>query len=164
MALSMRTLCLMALVATVPAVPAGAQQANDPVIGQWTLDVAKSKSSTPGTALTSGNRMYEVIGGKLHSKGETVRADGTKNPYEFTGAYDGKDAPYTGSGGDRISMAVVNARTVDATLKRDGKVVQRTRREVSADGKTLTMTTTVTGTDGKPVTNVSVYTRATVKR
>lgn len=141
------------------AAPAAAQKSNDPVIGSWVYNAAKSKYADPAKAPKSGERMYEVVGGKLHSAGSTVQADGSTQKFEFTGAYDGKESPYTGTAGDKIIMTSINERTVEATLKKGGKVVQTTRREVSKDGKSLTMTTTMTGADGKTATNVSVYNR-----
>lgn len=138
---------------------AHAQKANDPVIGNWVLSVAKSKYASPADAPKSGTRMYEVVNGKLHSAGQSVRADGSVDKYEFTGAYDGKESPYMGSAGDHITMTSVNDRTINATLLNKGKVVQKTHREVSADGKTLTMTTTRYAADGKQSTSIAVYTR-----
>jgi hypothetical protein len=156
---SLRSLLPLVALVLFATAPAAAQKANDPVIGHWVYNAAKSKYADPTKAPKSGERMYEVVGGKLHSAGSTVQADGTTQKYEFTGAYDGKDAPYTGMAGDRISMTSIDERTVDATLKKGGKAVQKTRRAVSKDGKSLTMTTTLTAADGKTTTNISVYDR-----
>lgn len=159
MPVASRFLPIVAVLLMPLASRAHAQQANDPVVGTWVLNVAKSTYATPADKPKSGTRMYEVIGGKLHSAGQTVRANGAVDRYEFTGAYDGKDAPYTGSTGDRITMTMVNARTVDATLKKGSTVVQKTRREVSTDGKSLTMTTTRYDAAGKGTTSTAVYDR-----
>lgn len=158
MRFAFRSCCFGAMLVVAGSTSARAQKANDPVIGTWVYNAAKSKPAAGAEVLKSGTRMYEVVGGKLHSAGQSVRASGV-DKYEFTGAYDGKDAPYTGSGGDRIAMTAINDRTVDATLKRGTAVLQKTRREVSADGKTLTMTTTRYDAAGKTTMSITVYDR-----
>ena len=152
-----RSLTSLVALLALSATTAAAQKANDRSIGTWTFNAGKSKYTAPSVAPKSGTRMYEVVGGKLHSTGQTVKPDGTVDKYEFTAAYDGKDAPYKGPAGDKISITQINDHAVEATLKKAGKVVQTTRREVSADGKTMTMTTKLTGADNKTTTNVAVY-------
>ena len=71
---------------------------------------------------------------------------------------DGKDVPLSGSAiADMISLSRVDARTIDRTDKKAGKVVQTLRRTVSADGKTLTVVTKGTNAQGQPINNTAVY-------
>jgi ABC-type transport system substrate-binding protein len=90
--------------------------------------------------------------------GQTVNADGTKTSFEYTAQYDGKESPVTGNANaDLISLKRVNDRTVEATLKKGGKVTTNARRVVSGDGKTLTITITGTNAQGQNVRNVQVF-------
>lgn len=157
----MRRICHAALAAAALFITstASAQAADDPAIGTWVLNVAKSKPANPASANIAGTRMYEVMNGKLHSKGSSTKADKSVDPYEYTAAYDGKTYPYKGANGDQIAMTSVDKWTIDASLTKGGKLVQKTRRTVSKDGKTMTMTSTAYGADGKASTGVAVYDR-----
>jgi hypothetical protein len=135
---------------------AGSLAAADAAIGTWKLNVAKSKFS-PGPPPQSATVRYEASGGGVKRTGETVNADGTKTSFEYTAQYDGKDYPITGNANaDTVALKQVNDRTVEATLKKSGKVVTNARRVVSADGKTLTLTITGTNAQGQKMRNVQV--------
>jgi hypothetical protein len=57
-----------------------------------------------------------------------VQADGTRVTLGFSAHYDGKDHKYTGSPDyDIIALKCVDANTIEATLKKGGKVVQTTK-------------------------------------
>jgi hypothetical protein len=135
---------------------AGSLAAADAAIGTWKLNVAKSKFS-PGPPPQSATVTYAASGGGVKRTGETVNADGTKTSFEYTAQYDGKDYPITGNANaDTVALKQVNDRTVEATLKKSGKVVTNARRVVSADGKTLTLTITGTNAQGQKMRNVQV--------
>jgi hypothetical protein len=54
--------------------------------------------------------------------------------------FDGKDYPVKGPDAARtVSLKRVNDRSIDLTIKRDGKIVSVNHMTVSADGKTLTV-------------------------
>jgi hypothetical protein len=59
-----------------------------------------------------------------------------------------------------ISLQRVDARTVEATFKRNGRVTTHSRLELSADGKTLTQTSSGEQDAGRAYQNdVRVYER-----
>lgn len=140
-------------------VPAGSltAQATDRAIGSWTLDVAKSKYS-----LTSMPKSLTVTYVKA-AQGLTVSTtgvDGQGNPTStgYTGNYDGKDVPATGSPDyDMVSLKRIDASTVQITRKKGGKVVSTLRRVVSTDGTVLTITTTGTDAKGQTAKDVGVF-------
>jgi hypothetical protein len=135
----------------------GSLIAADPAVGTWKLNVAKSKFS-PGPAPQSATVTYEESGDGVKRSGETVNTDGSKTSFEYTAQYDGKDYPITGNlNADTVALRRVNDRTVQATLKKNGKVVTTARRVVSGDGKTLTLTITGTNAQGQRVKNVQVF-------
>ena len=129
-------------------------QADNPLVGTWKLNAAKSK----GIAFTSGGTKVEAAGDGVKFTVELVGPDGTSN-WGFTANYDGKDNPVTGKNpyGDTVALTRVDAKTTRITVKQGGKVTVTQTIVVSDDGKTRT--TTVKGTDakGQPVDGVSFY-------
>jgi hypothetical protein len=147
------------LVLGAPGTPASAQAA-DPVIGTWTLDVAKSKYR-PGPPPQSLVVRFEVAG-----KGEKVTTDevspeGQTLHTEYTANYDGKDYPITGSAtSDTVALKRIDARTLQRTDKKGGKVVLTWMRKISTDGKMLTLAVKGTDAKGQAVKNVLVFAKS----
>jgi hypothetical protein len=132
-------------------------QANDPRMGTWKLNLAKSKYS-PGPAPQGLTLKVEPSGQGEKVTAEFVNADATRTTTRYTANFDGKDHPLTGSAiADTVSLKRVDARTTDRTDKKGGKVVQTLRRVVSKDGKTMTVTTKGTNAQGQAVNNVVVF-------
>lgn len=130
---------------TVGSAAIAADSATDPVVGTWTLDVAKSKFSE-GHALKSQTRMYSQSADGITLNMKTVGADGKETTTQTTYHLDGKDYPITGSPQyDTLSAKQINPKTASFTLKKGGKTVGTTRRTVSKDGKTLTATDKMAG-------------------
>ena len=81
---------------TVGSAAIAADSATDPVVGTWTLDVAKSKFSE-GHALKSQTRMYSQSADGITLNMKTVGADGKETTTQTTYHLDGKDYPITGT-------------------------------------------------------------------
>ena len=74
----------------------------------------------------------------------------SNRPRTPPGTLDGKPSKVTGSAAiDELSLKRVNDHTIDATGKKDGKVVYTDKRTVSKDGKTYTISRIGTSPDGK---------------
>ena len=133
-------------------------QGNDPRIGTWKLNVAKSKYD-PGPAPQSQTLKVEPAGKGEKVTSESVMADGKKVTVTYTANFDGKDYPLTGSavGADKVSLKRIDARTTERVDKKDGKPIVTIKRVVSADGKTMTATSRGTNAEGKPTNNVAVF-------
>jgi hypothetical protein len=120
----------------------------DPAMGNWELNVAKSKF-TAGPAVKSQSRTYSQAGDSVTVVIKSVGTDGKETTMQATYKLDGKDYPVTGAPGwDTLSGKQVDTNTAEFTLKKGGKVVGTTSRTVSKDGKTLTArqdTTTAKG-------------------
>ena len=131
--------------------------AADPAIGTWKLNAAKSKYS-PSPPPQSATVTYEETGDGIKRTGESVDAEGKKTSFEYTAKYDGKEYPVSGSDDfDTITLRQINDRTVQATLKKSGKVVSTARRAVAQDGKVMTLTITGTNAKGQKMKNTAVY-------
>ena len=129
----------------------------DPVIGTWTLNVAKS-TFKPGPALKSGTVTFSASGKGVHVVADLVDGQGAATHTEYTGNYDGKDYPITGLPTvDVVSLKRIDANSSERTDKKAGKVVQTYHRQVAADGKTMTVTHKGTDDKGQAFTNVLLF-------
>ena len=136
---------------------AGTAFAADPVIGTWKLNVEKSKFSA-GHELKAAMRTYSEADGVYTLEQKMTGADGKE--MSSTAQYsNGKDVKQQGQNPalDTTHGTKVNANTWNFQLKKDGKVVGRVHRVVSADGKTLTVHNTGTQLSGAKVDETLVY-------
>jgi hypothetical protein len=132
--------------------------AGDPVVGTWTLNVAKSKFDAGQAAFKSQTRIYtaDSDGISVTVKGEA--ADGTAVSQQSTFKYDNKAYAWTGAADyDAVSLKRVNGSTVNAILMKGGKTVGTTKRTISGHGKVLTLSSQITGADGKAYSVVLVF-------
>ena len=132
--------------------------ADDPLIGTWKLNLAKSKFS--GSSPSKSDTMkYEPYGaGGMKQTREILTAEGKTLREEFSANYDGKDYPITGTPNvDTVSLKRIDSYTTVTTNKKAGKITTTIRSVVSRDGKTLTTTTTGTNATGAKINNVRVW-------
>ncbi len=131
------------------AAPAG----EDPILGTWTLSVAKSRYS-PGPAPKSQTRIYEADRDGMKATITTVEADRRSTVIQYTADYNRLEYRITGSTDfDTIALQRINAYTSEATLMHAGKEVGMARRVISMDGRTLTITLRMTNSQGQTVVN-----------
>ena len=142
---------------------AAAQSKNDPSLGTWKLNVAKSKF-TPGPPIKGDTRSYEVNDeGWLIVTTETIQPDGQRTGVRFAAKFDGKAYPQIGRFAPTVTL--ITYEPVDKlTLKytqRDtsGKIVSTNTRTVSGDGTTMTIEQRSTDANGRPVVNVELFER-----
>jgi hypothetical protein len=89
-----------------------------------------------------------------------VGADGKPTHAEFQAKYDGKDYPFKGNpDADMLSYKRIDANTLEATTKLNGKGTIAAKAVVSADGKTRTVTQVGTNAQGQAINVTSVYER-----
>lgn len=129
-------------------------QSSNPLIGDWTLNVAKSKGS-----FKSGTSKFEAAGEGVKATVDLVGTDGTVSHWTFTANYDGKDNPVTGNSpyGDVVAFTRTDANTTRIVSKRNGKVTVTQTIVVAADGKTRTTTTKGTDAKGQTVDTIAIY-------
>jgi hypothetical protein len=130
--------------------------ADEPVMGTWKLNEAKSKLG-PGVPKNT-TVVYEAAGDSVKVTIDGTDADGKPTHNEWTGKFDGKDYPVPGDpGSDARSLKQVNDRTLQLTVKKGGKVTLTGRIVVSADGKSRTVTTSGTDPQGNKFKSTAVY-------
>ena len=127
-------------------------KADNPRIGTWTLNLAKSRfqSGPPPKSETRTYTVWKDTGVTLLA--ELVTASGEKQVTRYNVKYDGKTYPYIGSLGDKITVTGDDGYALDSVITNGGKVAQTTHSVISKDGRTLTMTSTLAGK--KPDTRV----------
>jgi len=132
--------------------------ADDPQMGTWKLNEAKSKFASGATK--NNTVVYEAAGDNVKITVDGTDKDGKSTHNEWTGKFDGKDYPVTGDpNSDMRSYRKVDDHTMKMTVKKDGKVTASGRIVVSTDGKSRTVSTTGTDAEGKKVKNTVVYDR-----
>lgn len=128
----------------------------DLVLGNWDLNLAKSKFS-PGPAPKMQRRTYEAHPIGVKATIRTIYADGHSASVQYTANYDSVEYPVTGSpDSDTITLKKVDEYMAEATLGHAGKVMGTAQRVISKDGKTMTITYKGMS-DGRTVNNVAVY-------
>lgn len=158
----MKKFLKMLVVGTMIAAGCGmavAADSPDPVVGTWTLNLAKSKFPA-GAAPQSQTRTYSQSADGTSLSVTGVAADGSAVSQKSTFKYDGKDYPFTGSPEwDALALKKVNGSTISSTMKLGGKPIGTTVRSISDHGKTLTLTTNAKTAKGKKYHQVAVFDR-----
>ena len=130
--------------------------AQDPNIGTWKLNEAKSK--VPAGAMKVSSMTVSPDGESMKVTQDGTDAEGKAFRTEWTGKFDGNEYPVSGSPAiDTRSYKKVNDRTLVADNKKDGKSVTIARSVISADGKTRTVHVTQTDASGKKVNITAVF-------
>ena len=120
----------------------GAKIAGDPLAGEWTQDLSKT-------------RIRQGLVLKIEPDGNGgVRFSGD---FSYTARFDGKQYDLKNSRNDTVILELVDPHTVDAIYRRDDQVTQKDRWAVSADGQQMTLTTTGTLETGQHLTEKLVF-------
>ena len=134
----------------------------DPQVGTWKLNVAKSKYS-PGPPPRSGTIAIEPYGTDgLKVAIELWNPQGEKLTIGYSPRFDGKEYPRieTGAGavpGQTVTIRRMDTHTIERIAYLAGKKLTTERWVISPDGKTRTVTQTGTNPQGVQVNIVMVY-------
>ena len=148
------------LVAVTLIIPAGLWAEDNPFFGTWKQNAAKSRMTRASYTNSRivvlapyGENGWTRVTLNTDDKGETTEE-------HYSAQFDGKDYPTLGSDPRVISLKRVDAHTVEATFKRNGRVTTHSRLVLSPDGKTLTQTSSGEQDAGRAYQNdVRVYER-----
>ena len=123
-------------------------------MGTWKLNEGKSKFA-PGSGKVTTVVYAPAPDNSVKVTGDGTDKDGKPTHAEWTGKFDGKDYPVTGSSqADMRSYTIVGKHSLSFANKKGGKTVMTGKISVSADGKTRTVTTTG---DDPSMNNTAVY-------
>jgi hypothetical protein len=120
----------------------GKKSALDPLAGEWTQDLSKT-------------RMRQGLVLKIEADGKDgVRFSGD---FSYAGRFDGKQYDLRNSRNDTVTLQLVDPYTVNSIYRRDDQVTQKDTWVVSADGQQMTLTTTGTFESGQRITEKLVF-------
>ena len=150
------SIALLSLVAC--AFPQASYAQSDSMSGLWQVNVAKSKYD-PGPPPKSQTVYFQGEGQNRKVTIVGITATGNPQLATFTEfVEDGKPHPVTGLAGiDAQAYTRADARTLNVSRLKDGKVIQTGTWVVSPDGKALTVTFTGTNANGRQVNNLLIY-------
>ena len=136
--------------------------ADDPQLGTWKVNAAKSKFKTAPPP--KSQTVAIVLDGKdgIKLTVNAINAKGEKSIIEYAAQYDGKEYPRTETGagavpGQTVTLKRIDSHTVERVVYLKGKKLTTEKWEISKDGKTRTVTQSGVGAQGEPVDNVLVY-------
>ena len=130
-------------------------QADDPLLGTWRLDLARSRYS-PGPPPAAETRIYSREPSGLKGVIRRRHADGREEVIEYGADFD-REYPVSGTKTyDAVTFKRIDARTAEVVLSHAGRVFGTGRRTISDDGRTMTIT--FRREDGSAViNNIAVY-------
>ena len=120
----------------------GRRSALDPLAGEWTQDLSK-------TRLRQGMQLKIEADGK-----DGVRFSGD---FSYTARFDGRQYDLRNARNDTVTLQLVNPHTVDSVYRRDDQVTQTDTWVVSPDGQQMTLTTTGRFESGQHITEKLVF-------
>jgi hypothetical protein len=130
--------------------------ADDPQMGAWKLNEAKSKLTPEAGKNTTV--VYEATGDEVKVIIDGTDKDGKPTHNEWTGKFDGKDYAVTGDPkSDMRAYKKISDRILAFTVKKDGKTTVTGRIVVGADGKSRMVTAHGADEQGKNSTEKAAY-------
>ena len=151
-------LVVMAAMVFVLALATVAMAADDPFVGTWKLNLAKSKFNPPSSALKSDMVKIEAQDNGLKFTFDRVDVEGKDIHIEQAPKFDGKDYPVKGAAtGSTVSLRRIDANTFEQVEKKDGKEGARVLVVVSKNGRTSTATSKEKNEKGRDITSIILY-------
>lgn len=154
---------LLAVLLLAPLGISAASAADDnPFIGTWKVNLAKSKYSPGPPPSNPGLVTMEANGANgLKVTVEAINSKGEKTVNQYSAEFDGKEVPFvqTGAGavsGQTVSLKRLDSHTAERVTYLNGKKTVTERWVVSKDGKTRTNTQTGATPQGQAIHNVIV--------
>ncbi len=153
---------IMALVVVMIVACAVAGADDNPLIGKWKINLAKTKYNA-GTPPKNQVITYDMVGDALRLTAEIDNAQGHQTN-SYTAKYDGKDYAFTSTARDAVQGQTVRLKRIDAnTTQRTtyfkGKQIGTVTEVVSKDGKTLMRTQKGVNPQGQPIDNIQILDR-----
>ena len=130
--------------------------AENPNIGTWKLNEAKSK--IPAGVAKNTTVVYSAAGDMIKVTTDGVDGSGKPTHSEWTGKFDGKPYPVTGTSAyDARAVTAKGDRTLEIDNMKGGKSVGKGKVELAKDGKSRTLDIDAADAAGKKVHVKYVY-------
>ena len=129
---------------------------DDPIIGIWQLNVAKS-TYHPGPGPISETRTYKRGANGVEGTIQRRFANGRSERIEYVAEYD-REYPVSGTEEyDHILLKRIDERSAQAVLSHAGRVYGVARRVIAPSGSSMTITLKRESSTGPAVLNTAVY-------
>jgi hypothetical protein len=149
---------VVAAVLTVGASRSAQAVKEEPIVGIWQLNVAKS-NYFPGPGPISETRTYKRGPNGVEGTIERRFASGRSQRIEYVAEYD-REYPVSGTEEyDHILLKRIDERTAQAVLSHAGRVYGVARRVIAPSGSSMTITLNRESSTGPSVLNTAVYDR-----
>src|SRR2546422_5146291 len=135
---------IMALVLAMLVVSVGLRADDNPLIGKWKINLAKTKYNA-GTPPKNQVITYDMVGDALRLTAEIDNVQGHQTN-TYTAKYDGKDYPFNSTARDAVAGQTVRLKHIDANT---------TQRTTWLKGKQIGTVTEVVSKDGKKIGRAS---------
>jgi predicted RNA-binding protein with PUA domain len=133
--------------------------AENPFVGVWYLDPSQSKYEV-GLPPQSATYRIDRDGERMKFSANWVTADGETKQVTFSGIADGTDHPHANPAlAITLKIAIVDARTLETTIKKNKKEISRARRLLSSDCNIMTIEQWALNEKKLWHRNISVYKR-----
>jgi len=139
----------------------------NPFVGTWKLDAKRSKFIRGDPSFMFATMQIESTANGLKSSASAATGEGLATDFTFSCTLDGTPCkvttalPMRGSTAlDMISLKRIDDHTIAATGMRNGKLVYKDQRVVSADGDTMTVTREGTTPEGRKYQSTIVLVRS----
>jgi hypothetical protein len=123
----------------------------DLTLGQWELNVAKSKFTCSKAPQMSKRHIFDAGWGMMVAEWNATTAEGKPFVSRYVWRYDGQEYPVSITGpnaNESIVYKLINPNRVEFVhLDKAGKTTSTYYRQVSTDGQTMTQSTKYTGRD-----------------
>ena len=154
----LKKLTVLSLFVVAFSITARAQQ--DPFVGTWKMNLAKSKFDPASQAPKGPTTVKREAApdGAFHVTTDGTDAQGKPTHTEFTFKYDSKDYPVKGSTGyDTEAFTRIDPNTRIIIYKKGGNVVRMQRQVVAKDGKSSANDEFGAYAGSAPFHNVTVF-------
>src|ERR1700757_452828 len=131
---------------------------NDPFVGTWELD-PETLNYEHGRPGRRASYVIEPKGdAELLFHLDADDSDGRLIRVTYGGPMDGRDQPLSGKD-VALVLTRLDERTIECSLKREGKVVDRWTRDLLLGNQEMLITQHGTRPDGQPFRNTGIYRR-----
>jgi hypothetical protein len=134
------------------------EEAPNPFVGTWVLNISTSEFNPPDSAPQSGTVTIEAQENGLKFTFDDVDAEGNASHTEEAPKFDGEEYPVTGDDSiDTVKIRKIDDHSFESIGMKDGNEINRALVIISDDGMTSTATLTTMDENGEEVMSTYVY-------
>lgn len=150
-----RSITITVIALFILAFTAVVMAADNPFVGTWKQNVARSRSNAPDKSETV---VFTAQANGLLLVSDGIDANGNAWHVTYAAKFDGKDYPLTGfTNANTIAIKRIDLNSFSELIKNAGKEIIAAHLVVSRDGKTLVRTTKEKGPKGETINNSYVF-------